>query len=133
MPQETQPGRAVGVRLWSVVAGENPADHLPINSGSESEIDLTGNLRASPGWIALFHLDNSANQISRWTFGTWFTSLPWRKQQSILSLNQSAMKTQQRGWLEEDGNTSEPAWPNPERAESGNQPIPEAGIGRPPT
>jgi hypothetical protein len=61
------------------VERENPANHILINSGSERQVDLIGNLWAAPGWIAPFHLDDSANQIGRWTFGTWFCSLPWRK------------------------------------------------------
>jgi hypothetical protein len=43
------------------------------------------------------------------------------------------VKAQQCGRLEENGDTLEPAWPNPERAESGNQPIPDAEIGSSPT
>jgi len=43
------------------------------------------------------------------------------------------MKAQQSGWLEENRDTSEPAWLDPERAESGDQPIPDAEIGRSPT
>jgi hypothetical protein len=72
MPQETQPGRTIRT---SVVEGENPTNHILIYSGSESQVDLIGNLGTSPGWIAPFHLDDSANQIGRWTFGTWFCSL----------------------------------------------------------
>jgi hypothetical protein len=103
-----------------VVESKNPPNHILIYRGTERHVDLIGNLGASPGGIALFHLDNSADQIGRWTFGTWFCSLLWRKQQSILSLNQSAMKAQQRRWLEENGDTRESAWLNPERAKSGD-------------
>jgi hypothetical protein len=110
---------------------ENPANHILINRSTESQVDLIRNLGASAGWIALPHLDDSANQVGRWPFGTWFYALLWRKQQSILSLNQSAMKAQQRGWLEENSDTPETALFNPERAESGNQPIADAEIGRP--
>jgi hypothetical protein len=46
-------------------------------------------------------------------------------------LNKSAMKAQQRGWLEENGDTPEPAWLNPERAESGDKPISDTEIGLP--
>jgi hypothetical protein len=92
---------------------------------------LIGNLGTPPSWIALFHLDDSADQIGRWAFWSWFCSQIWRKQEPILSLNQSAMKTQQCGWLEENGDTPKPAWLNPERTESGNQPIPDAEIARP--
>jgi hypothetical protein len=38
------------------------------------------------------------------------------------------MKTQQRG-LEENSDTPEPAWLNPEGAESGNHAIPDAEVG----
>ena len=43
------------------------------------------------------------------------------------------MKTQQRGWLEQNRDLPKPTWPNPERTESGNEPIPDAEIGRPST
>jgi hypothetical protein len=111
------------------VERQDPADHILINRDSERQVDLICNLGASPGWIALFHLDDSANQIRRLTFWTWFVSLLGRKQQPILPLNQSAMEAQQRGRLEENGGTSEPAWLNPERAESGDEPISDAEIG----
>jgi hypothetical protein len=79
------------------VEGENPADHALINRGAESQVDLIRNLEASPGRIASFHLDDSADQIGLRAFGTWFCSPLWRKQQLILALNQGAMKAQQRG------------------------------------
>ena len=59
--------------------GATLANHILINSGSESEVDLIGNLGASPGWIALFHLDDSANQIGRWTFGDLVLFAAWAK------------------------------------------------------
>ena len=43
------------------------------------------------------------------------------------------MKAQRLGRLEENGDPLDSAWPNPERAESGNQPIPDAEIGCSPT
>jgi hypothetical protein len=67
--------------------GENPADHILIYRCAESQVDLIGNLGASPGWIALFHLNDRLDQIDGRAFGTWFCSLLWRKQQPILSLN----------------------------------------------
>jgi hypothetical protein len=113
------------------VKGENPANHILINSSSERQVDLISNLGASPSRIALFHLDDRANQLGRWTFGTWFCSLLWRKQPSILSLNKSAMKAQQRGWFEEKGYALEAGWLSPQRTESGDKTIPDAEIGRP--
>jgi hypothetical protein len=131
MSQECQPRGTVGTRLWSEVAGEDPADHILINRCSKSQIDLIGNLGASPSRISLFHLDDSTDQIRNWAFGTWSSSLLWRKQQPILSLNQSAMETQQRGWLEGDCDSPEPTRLDPKRTECGNEPIPNAEIRRP--
>jgi hypothetical protein len=37
--------------------GENPTDYILINRSSERQVDLIGNLRTSPSWIALFHFD----------------------------------------------------------------------------
>ena len=43
---------------------QNPADHIFIYASAESEIDLFGNTRTAPSWIALFHLDHGANDAS---------------------------------------------------------------------
>jgi len=48
---------------------QDASDRILINSGSEREIDLIRDMWRSPAWIALFHLDNGANQIGRRTFG----------------------------------------------------------------
>jgi hypothetical protein len=113
--------------------GQNPADHILIYRSSERQVDLLGNLGASPGRITPFHIDHSVDQVDRWALGSWFHSPLWRKQQSILSLNQSAMKTQQGGWLKQNRDLPKPTWPNPERTESGNKPISDAQIRRPST
>src|SRR5215470_17058681 len=133
MPKEGQPRWTVGALFRLVMEGENPANHILINTSSERQVDLLGNFGASPGRVTLFHIDHRADQVARWALGSWFHSSLWRKQQPILSLNQSAMKTQQRGWLEQNRDLPKPTWPNPERTESGNEPIPDAEIGRPST
>jgi hypothetical protein len=43
------------------------------------------------------------------------------------------MKTQQCGWLEQNGCTPKPTWLNPERKKSSNESISDAEIGRPPS
>ena len=52
--------------------GENPPNHILLNTSSERQIDLLGNLRVSPGRIALFHIDYRMDQVGRWTFGAGF-------------------------------------------------------------
>jgi len=45
------------------MSGKNPADDdILINRGSESQVDLIGDLRRSPGRISLFHFDNGPDQ-----------------------------------------------------------------------
>jgi hypothetical protein len=100
------------------VEGENPPNHILINTGSESQVDLIGNLGTSPSRISLFHLDDSTDQIRSRAFGTWFCSPLWRKQQPILTLNQGAMKAQQRGWFERNRHFTEPTRLDPEGTES---------------
>jgi hypothetical protein len=113
------------------VDGATLANHILINSGSESQVDLIGNLGHPQVGLRCFISTTARIRSAVGPLGTWFCSLLGRKQQSILSLNQRAMEAQQRGWLEENGYTLEPVWLNPERAESHNQPIPDAEIGRP--
>jgi hypothetical protein len=50
--------------------GKNPPDDILINRGPERQIDLVGDVRTSPGRIALFPFDNRTDQICRRTFRT---------------------------------------------------------------
>ena len=111
-----------------VMQGQNPANHILINRSSESQVDLLGDTRTSPGRIALFHFDNGPDQIRRWSFRSGLGSVFWRKQQPILSLHQRAMKIQQCRWLEGDCHPAKPTRLDPKRTESGDQPIQDAEI-----
>ncbi len=118
MTDERQPrGTAFG-RRRPVMDGENPPNRILINRCSESQIDLLGDLGTSPGRIALFHLHDSVDQVCRWAFGPWLCSLLWREQQSVLSLNHGAMKTQKCRGFERDRNATKPSRPNPKRAKA---------------
>src|SRR4030095_1511552 len=82
----------------------------------------------SPPRIASLHLDNGTNDIRTGTFWSRLGSLFWRKQQTILSPHQSTMKGQQRRRLQCDRHAPEPIRLNPERTETGDQPIQNATI-----
>jgi hypothetical protein len=103
--------------------GKNPADDILINGGPERQIDLFSDTRASPDRIALFHLDNRADQIGCGPFRTRLGFLIGREQQPIFSVHQCAMKVQQRGWLQRDRDSAKPTRPNPKRTDSSDQPI----------
>ena len=128
-PRKRQPRRTVGSRLRAVMSGQNPANHILIYSCSESQVDLIGDLRTSPGRIPLFHLDDCADEFLRRALRTGFGSPLRRKQQPILSLNQGAMKAEQRRWFEGDRDFTEPTRLDPKGTEAGNQAIPDAEIG----
>src|ERR1044072_4282181 len=61
--QKRQPRRTVGARCGSGMESKNPANHILINSSPESQVDLLGDTRTSPCWIALLHLDDCPDQI----------------------------------------------------------------------
>ena len=54
--------------------GQNPPDDILIHRYAESQGDLFCNARTSPARIALFHIDNSTNQIRVWTLWSRFPS-----------------------------------------------------------
>jgi hypothetical protein len=98
-------------------------------TGTESQIDLIGNLGGIPMLDFFFSYRRQHESDRPLDPLDLACALLWRKQRSVLSLNQSAMKAQQRGWLEENGDTTKPTWLNPKRAKPRDQSIPEAEIG----
>src|SRR5215471_21280300 len=72
--------------------GQNAPDDILINTYSERQIDLLGDMWTSPGRIALFYRDHRADQIRCWAFRSRLAFLFWRKQQPIFTLHERAMK-----------------------------------------
>jgi len=68
---------ASSISLAPGTDGQNSANHILINTSSERQVDPLGNLGASPGRIALFHLDDSGNHVLRRTFRSWLCSSLW--------------------------------------------------------
>ena len=59
-----------------VVGGENPAYNILIEFQAKRQIDLLCNAGTAVSWIAwygipTFHLDNSIDDFSGWSFWTW--------------------------------------------------------------
>jgi hypothetical protein len=101
------------------VNGENLADDILIDRGSEGEADLVGNLGPSPGRISPFFISMTADQVSRRAFWGRVLLAAFAKATSNTFV-ESSMKAQQRGWLERDRDFPEPTRFDPERTESGN-------------
>jgi len=108
---------------------QSPADHILIYRSPECQIDLLGDPRTAPRRIALFRFDNDANDIRIRTFWPRLDLSLWRKQELILSLDQSAMEIQQRRRFKCDGRTHETLGLYQQRTEAGNHTIPNLQVG----
>ena len=60
---EGQPGWTTGVLSRPIVAGENPSNNVFVDGDVESQGNLLSDSRATPGGIALLHLDNSVDEF----------------------------------------------------------------------
>ena len=63
MSNEGQPGWTTGVLSRPIVAGENPSNNVFVDGDVESQGNLLSDSRATPGGIALLHLDNSVDEF----------------------------------------------------------------------
>ena len=53
---------------WLIPICKNSANDILINTDAESQTNLVGNARASPVWIAFFHVNDSTDQFFAWAF-----------------------------------------------------------------
>src|SRR5262245_28893587 len=109
--------------------GQNPPHDILIYTGTERQIDLVSNTGAAPGRIALFHLDDGANDVGVGPFGSGLGPLLWRKQKLILSPDQRPMEIQQCRRLKRNGRTSQTRRLYKQSAEPGDESIPNPQIG----
>jgi len=66
-----------GIR--AVVGGENSAYNILVEFQAKRQIDLLCNAGTTVSWIAwygipAFHLDNSSDDFSGWSFWTWLAA-----------------------------------------------------------
>src|SRR5262249_11256212 len=100
-----------------------------INRNAECEINLLGNTWATPGQVALFHLDNGANDVVIGSFRARLGRLLWRKQKPIISPNQCAMETQQRRRLQRNSRRTQTCGFQKKRTDPDDQSVPAPQIG----
>ena len=77
---------------------QNPAYDVLVDIDTEGLLDLLGDTGTAPRRIALFHLDNGANDVRIWTSWPGLGLPLWRKQQGVLSLYEHVMEPQQSRW-----------------------------------
>ena len=61
--QERQPGRTSGVASRPVALGENPSNHVFVDSKVEGQGDLSSNSRTTPAGIPLLHFDDRMEEF----------------------------------------------------------------------
>src|SRR5215813_5074105 len=102
---------------------ENAAHHVLIDACAECQVDLIGNARTAPGWIALFHFDHRANELGIRSLWSRFCSPLRCKQQLILSADHCPMEVQECGRPEGDCHASQTSWLYEERTDAGEHTI----------
>jgi len=65
----------IGGRM--VIHGENPSNDILIYIYSKCQGDLLSNAWTTTARIALFHFNNSTNQIPTWGLRPWLRSTFW--------------------------------------------------------
>ena len=68
VPQERQPGGAIGVLCRSVVTGENPANDVFVDLDVERQGDLLCDSRTAPVGITLLHFDHQMDEFRARSF-----------------------------------------------------------------
>jgi hypothetical protein len=78
---------------------QNPAHYVLVDVHAESQPNLLGNSRTTPGRVTSFHFHDGIDQFLSRPLRTRPTSALGRKQHVVLSFRQYVMEMQQRRWL----------------------------------
>jgi hypothetical protein len=126
-----QPGRPRGIWCRLVPSRQNASHHIPVDGNTESQGDLLRDPRTPPARVPLFHVDDSSDDLLAGPLGARLHRLLRRKQPAILPLDQRSMQAQQRGRLEGNRGTDQPARADETRTQTGDHAIRGTEIGRP--
>src|SRR3954454_3465831 len=127
--EEGKPGRTSRSRLWPVIDVQDATNQILVDLDTESQRDLLSNAGTTPIRVAPFHCNDGIDEFrvrSLWArplvaFG--------RKQNSVLSFAQQAVKMQQRGRLQSNSGTQDTCRADEKRAQSHDDPIGGSQIG----
>src|SRR3954451_2418449 len=105
--EEGKPGRTSRSWLWPVINAQDATNHILVDLDAERQRDLLSNAWTTPTRVAPFHCNDGINEFrvrSLWArpsvaFG--------RKQNSVLSFAQQAVKMQQGGRLQSNSGTKD--------------------------
>ena len=108
MTEESQPGRAAGVRLGLVMRGQDAPNDVFIDGDAERPSNLLSDSRATPRGIALLGGENRIHEFFGGTLGTGLAPALRGEKQAVLALGQDLVKGQKGRRLQNDGGTDQP-------------------------
>jgi len=95
-----------------------------LERNAEGAKDLLCDLAVAEVRVAPFHLDHRVDQLSRRALGSWAPTWPGAEEQTIFSLHQDLLKTQEGRSLQDHSYPAQASGRHQECAESENHPIP---------
>jgi hypothetical protein len=95
LTEKSQPRRTAGSGFWPVMFSKNPAHHVLVDVRAESQSDLLGDSRTTPGRVTSFQFQDGIDQCLGRSLRTRPTSALGRKQPAVLWFPQQVMEMQQ--------------------------------------
>src|SRR5215472_5333755 len=95
LTEEGQPRRTARSGFWGVMFSQNPAHHVLVDIHAESQSDLLGNSRTTPGRVTSLKFNDGIDQFFGRSLRTRPTSALGRKQHAIPSFRQYVTEMQQ--------------------------------------
>src|SRR5215813_14920175 len=109
---------------------QNAAHYILVDLDAKGQPDLLGNARTSPILIPLFHCDHGVDEFLVRPLRARPMPALGRKQQAVLSFPQQVMETEESGRLHNDGGTQEASRAQEKGAQSDEDTIRGAQVGR---
>src|SRR5499427_3734777 len=128
MTEHREPRRPRRVWLWPVSRGENAAHDILVDGNLERQSDLLRDAWTLPRRIALFHVNDGSHQVAAWSPRARLLPDRGREQQAIFPGLQRSMKAQERGRLQDNRGTDQPARAHDERTHASNDAVRDAEI-----
>jgi hypothetical protein len=111
-----------------VPGGENAPHDILVDRNAEGQGDLLRDAGTTPRRISRFHVDDGGQHVLAGSAWPWLLPDRGREQQAIFPRLQCSMNSEQRGGLQDNHGTDQPARPHEERTHVGDDAICEAEI-----
>ena len=109
---------------------QDTANNILVDLDAESQRDLLSNAGTAPAGITPFHCNDGVDEFFLRSLRARPTPALGRKQHAVLSFPQHAVEMQQSGRLQNDGGTENACRAHEKGAQTGDDPIRGAQVGR---